>query len=105
MPGMLTSPTCLVSPLQCNFVYYYEVLGIPDDATEGQVKTAYRERAKACHPDYTGDAGHNLCILLNEAYDVLSSPSLRRLYDQALDAHLEDEGAGFTGQPLSKVRA
>lgn len=26
--------------------------------------------AKECHPDYLGDEGHNICILLNEAYEV-----------------------------------
>ena len=39
---------------------------VDDDASTEEVKSAYRSLAKVCHPDFTGDAGHNLCILLNE---------------------------------------
>jgi hypothetical protein len=35
-----------------------------------EIKKAYRSLAKECHPDYLGDEGHNICILLNEAYEV-----------------------------------
>lgn len=41
-----------------------------DDATVDEIKRAYRAMAKECHPDYLGDEGHNICILLNEAYEV-----------------------------------
>ncbi len=39
---------------------------IDDDASMEEVKGAYRYLAKQCHPDYLGDEGHDLCILLNE---------------------------------------
>ena len=42
------------------------VLQVDDDATQGEIKMAYRNLAKECHPDYLGDQGHNICILLNE---------------------------------------
>jgi DnaJ-class molecular chaperone len=42
------------------------MMQVDDDATTEEVKSAYRNLAKVCHPDFTGDAGHNLCILLNE---------------------------------------
>ena len=32
---------------------------------------AYRNLAKECHPDYLGDQGHNICILLNEVLPIL----------------------------------
>ena len=40
---------------------------VDDDATPGEIKMAYRGIAKECHPDYLGEEGHNICILLNEA--------------------------------------
>ena len=41
-----------------------------DDAPFEEIKRAYRSTCKECHPDFMGDAGHNICILLNEAYEV-----------------------------------
>lgn len=49
---------------------YAVVLQVDDDATVDEIKKAYRSLAKECHPDYLGDEGHNICILLNEAYEV-----------------------------------
>lgn len=39
---------------------------VDDDAPIEEIKKAYRSLAKECHPDYLGDRGHNICILLNE---------------------------------------
>jgi DnaJ domain len=41
------------------------VLQVDDDASQDEIKAAYRQLAKVCHPDSAGDAGHNICILLN----------------------------------------
>jgi DnaJ-class molecular chaperone len=82
---------------------HMQVLGIDDDASEADVKSAYRALAKVCHPDISGDErGHNMCIVLNEAYATLSNPDLRREYNQALDEALSDEDDGYTGELLSK---
>lgn len=40
-------------------------LQVDDDATTHEIKRAYRSLAKVCHPDFMGDQGHNICILLN----------------------------------------
>lgn len=57
--------------MSSGFVDYYELLQVDDDAPPADIKAAYRSLAKACHPDILGDAeGHNICILLNEAYEV-----------------------------------
>lgn len=62
---------------------YYQILGVPSDANEKQIKGAYRKLAFQYHPDRnTGDpesAGKMKAI--NEAYAVLSNPSKRRHYD------------------------
>lgn len=81
---------------------YYEVLGVDDDADLAEVKQAYRALAKECHPDYLGDRGHNICILLNEAYEVLMDEDARRKYNAQLETALADEEDLYTGEPLSK---
>lgn len=44
-------------------------LQVDDDVSQEDIKTAYRQAAKFCHPD-VNDAGHELCILLNEVYHL-----------------------------------
>jgi len=88
--------------LENGFVDYYEILQIDDDANLAEIKAAYRSLAKVCHPDFLGDKGHNLCILLNEAYDVLSDPQRREAYNLELEQAIADSTDGYTGKPLSK---
>lgn len=92
--------------LENGIVDYYAVLNIDDDASDAEVKSAYRALAKVCHPDISGDEeGHNMCILLNEAYTILSDPEQRSSYNRALDEALEDQSDGYTGEPLSRWMA
>lgn len=58
---------------------YYELLGVPRDATAADIRSAYRALAKAMHPDTGGTAG--TFRLLREAYDTLSDPHRRAAYD------------------------
>ena len=44
---------------------------VDDDVSQDDIKTAYRQAAKFCHPD-VNDAGHELCILLNEVCHINS---------------------------------
>jgi len=62
---------------------YYEMLGVSADATEKQIKAAYRKLAFQYHPDRnTGDSeSANKMKAINEAYAVLSNPSKRKQYD------------------------
>ncbi|KAK9837418.1 hypothetical protein WJX81_001095 [Elliptochloris bilobata] len=81
---------------------YYELLGVDDDASIDTIKTAYRQLAKHCHPDYLGDEGHDACVMLNEAYTVLSDWQQREAYNACLQQHLTDALDDYTGKPLSK---
>ncbi|MDZ7266795.1 MAG: DnaJ domain-containing protein [candidate division KSB1 bacterium] len=59
---------------------YYVILGVAADATQEQIKSAYRQLAMRYHPDYYGeDAGPFLAI--QEAYSVLGNPGRRLAYD------------------------
>jgi DnaJ-class molecular chaperone len=62
---------------------YYLVLGIGSDATQDEIRSAYRRQAKKYHPDCSGeDSEPFLCI--GEAYEVLNDPARRRAYDEEL---------------------
>ncbi len=72
---------------------YYETLGIDEDATQEQIKTAYRTLVKKYHPD-VNDAPNAAAFfrLIQEAYETLGNPALREEYDRSL-----------SGSPSAKV--
>ncbi|KAG4968863.1 hypothetical protein JHK87_034514 [Glycine soja] len=73
-----------VSPSETIADDYYEVLGLLPDATPEQIKKAYYNCMKSCHPDLSGNDPEttNFCIFINEVYTVLSDPVQRRIYDE-----------------------
>lgn len=80
---------------------YYEVLGIDKNATDEDIKRAYRKKAKECHPDlHPNDKEAEACFKeLNEANEVLSDPDKRARYDQfGFDG--PDMGGGAGGNPF-----
>ncbi|XP_043717345.1 chaperone protein dnaJ C76, chloroplastic [Telopea speciosissima] len=76
----------------------YELLGIDSTSNQSQIKYAYRSLQKRCHPDIAGPAGHDMAIILNEAYSVLSDPNSRLVYDKEQSKITEFKG--YTGKPL-----
>lgn len=60
----------------------YEVLGVGKDASEHEIKTAYRSLAKKYHPDrnHTDEAKQRIKDI-NEAYEILSDPTKKSAYD------------------------
>lgn len=60
----------------------YELLGIDRSSDQAKIKLAYRSLQKKCHPDIAGPPGHDMAIILNEAYAVLSDPNSRFAYDK-----------------------
>jgi len=63
---------------------YYEILGIPRDATQGEIKKKFRELAKKTHPDKTKEDSEEEMVELNKAYEVLSDEESREKYDKYL---------------------
>jgi len=62
---------------------YYTLLGIRPGATQAEIKSAYRRKAKTLHPDACG-GDRELFQAVQEAYEVLSDPARRRAYDLQL---------------------
>lgn len=76
---------------------FYEVLGVPRDATEDEIKKAFRKLARKYHPDVNRDnpkAAEQKFKEINEAYEVLSDPQKRARYDQFGHSAFNQDGAG-----------
>ena len=80
---------------------YYETLGVNKDASESDIKSAFRKAAKQYHPDlHPGDAeAEKKFKEINEAYEILSDPQKRAQYDQFGHAAFDptQAGGGFHG--------
>ena len=78
---------------------YYEVLGVSKNASEAEIKKAYRSMAKKYHPDMNpGDAEAEAKFKeVNEAYAVLSDTDKKSQYDRFGHAAFEQGGQGGYG--------
>ncbi|KAK5625549.1 hypothetical protein RRF57_001265 [Xylaria bambusicola] len=85
---------------------YYKVLGVPHDADERQIKSAYRKASKIHHPDkamkqgLTKEEAEKKMASINEAYEVLSNPELRARFDRGDDPNSHEQQNPFQGSPF-----
>lgn len=83
---------------------YYEVLGVPRDASPEQIKKAYRRLARELHPDVAGadSASEERFKDVQRAYEVLSNAEKRRMYDLGADPSAPGGGqaGGFGFQDI-----
>ena len=77
---------------------YYEVLGVSREATESEIKKAYRRVAMKSHPDRNPDdkEAEDRFKEANEAFEVLSDSSKRSRYDQYGHAGIDGQTSGGT---------
>ncbi len=96
-----------------DFKDYYEIMGVNKDASQDEIKRAYRKLARKYHPDVSKEADAEARFKeIGEAYEVLKDPEKRAAYDQlgsnwkagqdfnpppGWDAGFEFSGGGFTG--------
>lgn len=78
---------------------FYDVLGVSKDASEDEIKSAYRKLARQYHPDlHPGDeAAANKFKEVSEAYETLSDPQKRAAYDNPNPFTGGGAGGGFEG--------
>jgi len=76
----------------------YTVLGVARDASDAEIKRAFRKLAQQTHPDVNAESGADLRFKeINEAYQVLSDPQRRQQYDTFGTAGLGGDAGGFGG--------
>lgn len=64
---------------------YYDILGISRDASQSEIKKAYRTKAKVYHPDINASVdAQSKMKQINVAYDTLSDPGKKERYDYSL---------------------
>lgn len=85
---------------------YYEILGVDRNASQEEIKKAYRKQALEWHPDRhkeDKELAEKKFKEINEAYQVLSDPQKRSAYDQfGHDAFSPGGAASFSGSPFSQ---
>jgi molecular chaperone DnaJ len=80
---------------------YYEILGVERNANDAAIKRAFRKLAQQWHPDVSADpAAIERFKEINEAYQVLSDPKRRQIYDVVGRAGLGDMGGA--GSPFGE---
>jgi len=81
---------------------FYDLLGVAPTADDNNLKKAYRKLAMKYHPDKNPEAGEKFKEI-SMAYEILSNPEKRRLYDQAGEQGIKEGGSGgggFSSNPM-----
>ncbi|WCJ32541.1 Chaperone DnaJ-domain superfamily protein [Euphorbia peplus] len=80
----------------------YEILRVDNSASQTEIKTAYRSLAKLYHPDAvhvdSDESGDRNFIQIHDAYETLSDPSARAMYDLSISNYYRRKRpVGFSG--------
>lgn len=82
---------------------YYDTLGVSKTASQDEIKSAYRKMAVKYHPDHNKAAdAEERFKEINEAYQVLSDPQKRKLFDQGVSFEGGSPAGGSSGNPFGE---
>jgi molecular chaperone DnaJ len=82
---------------------YYEILGVSKNATQEEIRKAYKQKAKKYHPDISKEEGAEEKLKqINEAYSVLSDATKRQQYDTYGSSENYSQGSGFDFSGFSR---
>ncbi|KAF8242221.1 DnaJ-domain-containing protein [Wilcoxina mikolae CBS 423.85] len=82
---------------RCKATAYYEILAVEKSSSDGQIKKAYHKLSLATHPDKNGAPGADEAFkLVSKAFQVLSDPQKRQIFDQT-GSDPESRGGGGGG--------
>lgn len=81
---------------------YYEILGVPRDASEKEIRSAYRSQARKLHPDVNRDdpGAAQRFKELQQAYDVVGDKEKRQQYDRFGHSFEQFQNGGAQGHPF-----
>ena len=76
----------------------YAVLGVKRDASQEEIKKAYRKLAREFHPDVAGDepTAANRFRQVQDAYDILKNPKTKAAYDRRFQPRATDGARGLS---------
>ncbi|ELZ17265.1 chaperone protein DnaJ [Haloterrigena salina JCM 13891] len=81
---------------------FYDLLDVPDDASQDEIKTAYREQVRVYHPDHNDDdRARAQFTAVKKAYDILGDPVERQAYDRL--GHKDYVAKRTSGLPSADV--
>lgn len=81
---------------------YYKILSVGEKASQAEIKKAFRDLAKKYHPD-TNKGKEELFKEVNEAYQVLSDPTVKQEYDQVRQANASPRSYNSTASSSSST--
>ena len=67
---------------------YYEILGVERNADPALIRSAYRRMVMRCHPDLQPQGNSQRFLDVQQAYETLSDPALRAVYDRSLNRRI-----------------
>ena len=95
----------LCVPLVSGEQNYYQILGIPKNAPNSQIKAAFRKLSKQYHPDVSQEPDAKKKFQeISEAYGILSDEEQRKIYDRHGKEGLKQHQQGGGGHPFADIK-